>query len=70
MLDMKSKEVYNMGEYYGDPELALTDKQGAFAVVVGSDHLGIFDMTNKKLELRDIDIPEWIVSLNQEEKSK
>ena len=34
--------------------------------MIGSDHFGIFDLINMKLKLMDIDIPEWIISLNQE----
>lgn len=66
LLDTHTNQTYQMGDYHGDPELALIDKQGAFAVIIGSEHLGAFDLTNKKLKLMDIDIPEWIISLNQE----
>jgi len=66
LLDIQNKQTYHLGDYYGKPKLALIDKQEAFAVVIGSDHLGIFDMINEQLKLIDIDIPEWIVSLNQE----
>lgn len=66
LLDIHTNHTYQMGDYYGDPELAMIDKQGTFAVVIGSDHFGIFDLINMKLKLMDIDIPEWIISLNQE----
>lgn len=66
ILDMQTNQTYQMGDYYGDPDLALIDKKGAFAVVVGSDHLGVFDLVNKELKIEDIDIPDWIISLNQE----
>lgn len=66
LLDIQNKQTYQLGDYYGDPELALIDKQEAFVVVIGVDHLGVFDLTDKELKLMDIDIPEWIVSLNQE----
>ena len=66
LLDMQTNQTYQMGDYYGDPELALIDKHGAFVVVIGSDHLGVFDLENKKLQIMDIDIPDWIISLNQE----
>lgn len=66
LLDIDNKMSYPLGDYYGDPQLAMIDKQEAFAVVIGSDHLGVFGMLNKQLKLLDIDIPEWIISLNQE----
>lgn len=66
LLDMQTNQTYQMGDYYGDPELALIDRHGAFAVVIGSDHLGVFDLVNKELQIMDIDIPDWIISLNQE----
>ena len=66
LLDMKTNQTYQMGDYYGDPELALIDKHGAFVVVIGSDHLGVFDLVNKELQIMDIHIPDWIISLNQE----
>lgn len=66
LLDIQNNQTYQMGDYYGDPELALIDTLEAFAVVIGSDHLGVFDMENKKLKLADINIPEWIISLNQD----
>jgi len=66
LLDMQTNQTYQMGDYYGDPELAMIDKRGAFIVVIGSDHLGVFDLINKELQIMDIDIPEWIISLNQE----
>ncbi len=68
MLDMQNRDTYHLGEYYENPELALIDKQEKFAVVIGAGCLGVFDMSNKQLKLIDIDIdiPEGIVSLNQE----
>ena len=66
LLDMQTNQTYQMGDYYGDPDLALIDKHGTFVVVIGSDHLGVFDLVNKELQIMDIDIPDWIVSLNQE----
>lgn len=66
LLDIQNNQTYHLGDYHGDPELALIDKQEVFAVVIGSDHLGVFDVANKQLQLMDIDIQEWIISLNQE----
>lgn len=66
LLDIQTNQTYQMGNYYGDPELALIDKHGTFVVVIGSDHLGVFDLENKKLQIMDIDILDWIISLNQE----
>ena len=34
--------------------------------LIGSDHFGVFDLVNKELQIMDIDIPDWIISLNQE----
>ena len=66
LLDVQNGDTYYLGDYYGDPELALIDEQESFVIVVGSNHLGIFDLKNMQLELRDVDIPEWIISLKQE----
>lgn len=66
IVDIRSKEKYSMKDYYGDPEIALIDKDEKFAVVVGLDGIGIFDIENKQLEHRKIHIPEWIYSINQE----
>lgn len=66
LLDTQDNKIYEVGDYYGDPELAIIDKHETFAVVVGSEHLGIFDILNKKLNIMDIDIPDWIISINQE----
>lgn len=48
LLDMQTNQTYKMGDYYGDLELALIDKHGAFVVVIGSDQLGVFDLVNKE----------------------
>lgn len=66
LLDVQNKETYYLGDYYGDPELAMIDKQERFAVVIAGHCLGVFDMNNKQLQLRDINVTEWIISLNQE----
>ncbi len=66
LLDTQDNQIYEVGDYYGDPELAMIDKQETFAVVVGSDHLCVFDLVNKELKMMDIDIPDWIISINQE----
>ena len=66
LLDIQNKQTYHLGDYYGNPELAFIDKQGAFAVVVGEDHLGVFDISNNQLNCMDVDISEWIISLNKE----
>lgn len=66
LLDMEINEIYQMGDYYGDPDLALIDKQGAFAVVIGSHQLCVFDFLNKELKTIEINIPDWIMSLDQE----
>ncbi len=64
-VDIDSKETYNLGDYYGDPEMALIDAKERFAVVLG-DHVGIFDIHNKQFRNLDINIPEWIDSVNLE----
>lgn len=66
LLDTQDNQIYEVGDYYGDPELAMIDKQETFAVVVGSDHLGVFDLVNKELNIIDVDIQDWIISINQE----
>lgn len=66
LLDVQNGATYYLGDYYGDPELAWIDQQETFVVVVGSNHLGIFDLKNVQLELRDVDIPEWVISLKQD----
>lgn len=66
LVDIRSKEKYSMKDYYGNPEIALIDKNESFAVVVGSDYIGVFDIEAKRLERMKIHIPEWIVSINQE----
>lgn len=68
ILDKKNNQTYYLGDYYGDPEVALIDKQERFAVVVGFNRLGIFETADKKLKLIDADIPDWVEALNQEDR--
>lgn len=68
LLDKKNNQTYYLGDYYGDPEAALIDNRERFAVVVGFNRLGVFEIVDKKLKLIDADIPDWVESLNQEDR--
>lgn len=63
--NVNTKEVTKLGDYYGDPQIALIDSEEKFCVIAGYDSVCIYFIEEKKVKLLECKC-DWIDSINQD----
>lgn len=64
--NVDTKEIIELGDFYGDPEIAMIDTDESFCIVAGGDKICIYQIEAKQYKVMECR-PEWIASMNQED---